>query len=390
MTSLSLKGTGSISTLNILSFLFTLHVAMPIYINSTYLSNFTSENTVGIIYSFGSILTIGTLVLVQRYINIVGNFRVIMLFLLLEFAATLGLVYFVHAPMLIISFILSFISLTVIGFNLDVFLESFSTDDITGNLRGHFLTWANVAWLISQIGVVFILIDADYKKLYLSSALILILVTILIFSRFNKFKDPVYGKPAPFWETLREIWRNKNFLSIFSSSLLLQFFFSWMVVYTPIYLINHIGFSSRETGIIFSIMLLPFILAELPLGKIADKKLGEKEIMSLGFIIMGISTIFLSLTTYKSIVLWATLLFITRVGASMVEIMSETYFFKKIGVQNVNIISVFRSMRPIAYITAPIVATVLFSIIDIRFIFVILGLLMFYGLRFSLAIEDTR
>ena len=172
---------------------------------------------------------------------------------------------------------------------------------------------------------------------------------------------------------------------------LLQFFYSWMVIYTPIYLYTHIGFSWQEIGIIFSIMLLPFVLTEAPLGKLADRKWGEKEVMSVGFIVMALATGLIAFVETKNLALWAILLFITRIGAAMVEIMSETYFFKKVHSSKADVIGFFRTMRPFAYIISPILATVLFAFfLPIKYIFLVLAIIMFLGLYSSLELKDTK
>ena len=79
----------------------------------------------------------------------------------------------------------------------------------------------------------------------------------------------------------------------------------------------------------------------------------------------------------------------------MVEIGSETYFFKKIDGSSVNFMSLYRTMRPWSYVIGPILATAALATLnqfgfDFGYIFLILGILMFYGLRWSLALEDTR
>jgi hypothetical protein len=74
----------------------------------------------------------------------------------------------------------------------------------------------------------------------------------------------------------------------------------------------------------------------------------------------------------------------------MVEIMTETYFFKKIDGASVNMMSMFRTMRPWASTIGPILAMVCLTFMDIKYIFIVLGLAMFYGLRFSLTLEDTK
>ena len=63
-----------------------------------------------------------------------------------------------------------------------------------------------------------------------------------------------------------------------------------MVIYTPIYLHEHIGLPWSDIGIIFTIMLLPFVLFEFPAGKLADGKWGEKEPPIIGIILIAVST----------------------------------------------------------------------------------------------------
>lgn len=178
--------------------------------------------------------------------------------------------------------------------------------------------------------------------------------------------------------------------AIFMVSFLLQFFYAWMVIYTPIYLHENIGFSWEIIGIIFSVMLVPFVLIERPLGWIADRYLGEKELLVAGFAIMGISTASIAFITDHNAILWGAILFMTRIGAATIEIMSDTYFFKKIDASKIYLMSLYRTVRPVAYIVAPIVASLLFVALDLKSLFVILGILMLYGIRHSLALEDTK
>jgi hypothetical protein len=73
----------------------------------------------------------------------------------------------------------------------------------------------------------------------------------------------------------------------------------------------------------------------------------------------------------------------------MVEIMNETYFFKKNPEDRPDIVSLFRMTRPLAYIIAPVIATALLQFIDYKMLFVVLGFIMFLGIRYSLTLKDT-
>ncbi len=89
---------------------------------------------------------------------------------------------------------------------------------------------------------------------------------------------------------------------------------------------------------------------------------------------------------------WDSILFVTRIGASIIEVMCDTYFFKKVDSLNANIISFFRMSNPIAYIVAPLFAVIMlnFFSLELQYLFLALGLIMFIGLKFSLSLEDTK
>ncbi len=373
----------------LLGFLFALHATLPIYINSSFLSKISNEQFVGIIYSVGSIVTILCFLFIPSILRKFGGYKTVVAFIFLELLSLIALAFMQSPVMLVLFFISSLVAIAIIGFIIDLFLENVSSNNKTGKIRGVFLTSVNIAWIISPLITSFILTNSDYWKIYIAAAVLLIPVLFLVKHNLYHFKDRQYDKTT-FLKTAKEIWSNKDIKNIFAVSFLMQFFFAWMVIYTPLYLHNHIGFNWDQIGIMFSVMLLPYVLTELPLGKIADDRLGEKEILSIGFIIMAISTGLIAFISDNNFFLWMAILFITRIGASMVEIMNETYFFKKIDPSQMAIISMFRTTKPLAYIIGPIIATTLFMFIDFKYIFIILGLLMFYGLRFSLALKDTR
>ncbi|MEK7147744.1 MAG: MFS transporter, partial [Patescibacteria group bacterium] len=160
-------------------------------------------------------------------------------------------------------------------------------------------------------------------------------------------------------------------------------------IYVPIYLHTYIGFSWYEIGIIFSIMLLPFIIFEWPAGELADKKFGEKEIMSLGFLIMfGALTFMPSLD--KMIVAWTVALFISRIGAAFIEITTESYFFKQIGPTDSGLISIFRLARGFGLISGASTGALAIAFWPFESIFLVLAFASLLGWRVSSRLRDTR
>jgi predicted MFS family arabinose efflux permease len=174
------------------------------------------------------------------------------------------------------------------------------------------------------------------------------------------------------------------------SNFLLQIFYALMIIYMPIYLNQHLGFTIEEIGIAFTIMLLPFVFIQIPVGWLADKIMGEKEFLYAGFLIMAITTMSLSFITTKSFIVWGIMLFLTRIGAAVVEIMVETYFYKKITAGDSNLINIFKMTTNVAYVVASFFASIFLLSFGMKYIWVVLGLIMLLGLRYSLRIQDTK
>ena len=163
-----------------------------------------------------------------------------------------------------------------------------------------------------------------------------------------------------------------------------------MVIYTPIYLHGNLGFGWDEIGIIFSIMLLPFVLVTFPLGKLSDK-IGEKKILALGFLIATGTVFTIPFIQEHSILIWALVLFATRVGAATIEIMSESHFFKIVKEEDVDEISFFRNTGPVSFIIAPLVAIpVLLYTPSFEFIFFALSAILLLGLFITLRLKDVK
>jgi MFS family permease len=163
-----------------------------------------------------------------------------------------------------------------------------------------------------------------------------------------------------------------------------------MIIYMPIYLHQYLGFSWEKIGLIFTIMLIPFVLVDYPLGRWSDK-IGEKKILAAGFIIISLFTIIIFFIKTESALVWALVLFATRIGAAIVEVMNESYFFKEIRPSDAGLISFFRNMIPLGFIIAPLVAIPLLLFVpSFKYLFFILGIITFAGFFISLRLRDVK
>lgn len=375
----------------VIGFVFNLSYAIPTYVNSTFLAHLPNmtDSLVGIIYTASSVLALAVFLEMPDILRRFNNFKTTLALLFACMISLMGLSTGEHALVIIGAFLVNFVSIALINFTLDIFLEQFSTDSKTGRIRGIYFTVTNAAWLLAPL-ITSALLGEDniYGTMYAASGILLIPAILLVFFGLREVKDPPFNR-VPFWRTLAEVWANNDIKGIFLVDFLLQFFYAWMIIYAPIYLHDTIGFDWTQIGIILTVMLIPFPVLGAPLGRLADWH-GEKKILISGFAIMALSTISIAFVTDHSMAVWAAILFMTRVGAASVEVMVETYFFKHVNATNANIITFSRMMRPFAYVISPIIAAILFTVFDIKGLFIFLGLLVLYGIRFTSKLKETR
>lgn len=380
----------SFTTIYTATFLVAFHVFLMVYINSSFLNQFVSEKYVGLLYIIGSLSSITAIIILPTILRLFGNYFTLILLTIFEIFILLGLAFIQKATIILPLFIAHLVVFQIMLINIDIFFETFQKKETdTGSKKGIALTIINLGLILSVLTAGFILKNNDFWKIYLISALIMIPFFIIILTRFRKFKDPVYSNLKT-TNTIKKIRENKNIKNIFIAQFLLKFFYSLMVIYMPIYLHDHVGFSWPEISIMFTIMLLPFVLLEIPAGKIADKWLGEKEILLIGFIITALFTIIISFISIPSFLLWTAILFLTRIGASLIEISTESFFFKHVKGDDASIISFFRMTHPLAYVVGPIIAIITLQFMPYQYIFLVLGIIMLIGIKYALSITDTK
>ena len=381
-TGLTTAPAATLYALYLTSFLFALHYALPLYISSSFLSQFFSQKTLGLLYAASSLILIFLFVQMPRILKTFGALRTTLAFILLEIASLAGLAYGESALTVALVFIANQALVSVIFFNLDVFFETFSKDATTGTVRGIMLTVFNVAILLGPLLAGIILTNGDYFKVFLVSAALLVPALWIFFVHFSTFKDSKYKKVA-YIETVRDIILARHpkdeIRHALVASLLMRFFYSWMIIYTPLYLHGDLGFSWSAIGTIFTIMLLPFVLFEAAVGAFADARSNEPTVMRVGFLIAAVFTGILPFVGSSSLALWAVLLFGTRVGISFVEVASESYFFKHVTSADTNALSVFRNANPVAFLIGPALASLLLLFMPMQYLFLVLALVLLYG-----------
>lgn len=381
----------SLAVLYFLAPILAISTALPVFIQSNFLKGFISVSMVGLFFVIANIFSFFAILVFPKFIRKISNFKITLFVVSLSLTSLLFLSFVTNIWLVLLFFATLTVSSSLIWINMDIFLETFSDNNKTGRIRTLFFTFMNAGWIIAPTLAGHLARNDSYNIVYVVAALSLIpFIVILLKKQKTLDKGDIIYKKNDIKGNFKKLVNERNLKGIFVIALLLQVFYSAAIVFIPIYLHEYIGLSWNVLGIIFSIMLIPFVLIEIPAGIIADKKLGEKEILSLGLFILILSLVLFYSVSFKSAILWGALLFFSRVGAALVESMRESYFFKMVDIEDLDMINLFRTSGPLGYLVGTAIGGLASFFFPIQFIFLFVAIVLLVGFYYIYIIEDTK
>lgn len=376
----------------ILAVLFSLQTLIVAYSNSTYIEQFVSPSVVGLLYSFSASISVLIFLYITHVLRRVGNVQLTLMIGVVYLLALITLATSTIPSLSVIAFVTFLVINPLLFLSMDIFSETLigTNESITGSRKGLTLTLMSVAAVVAPLLMALIVGDnqENLYRTYLVSASVFLLFLLLVKFLFTDFIDPPYRE-----QRLRgvatQFWRDKNLRNVIFSHLFLQLFFSWMVIYVPLYLASVLHFSWEAIGSIMAVALISYVIFEYPVGYLADHYYGEKEMMAIGFLIIILSMSSIAFMGSAGVVWWMVLMFVSRAGASMVEATTESYFFKHTDGSNPQMLSLFRLTRPLATVFGALLGSILLLFIPFSLAFVVLATCLLPALYTTSRIEDT-
>ncbi len=379
---------GKLRFISFISFLLGFSGSLLVYIESSYFKLSLGNDDVSLFYFLAYVIILLGLLNMHKIIKWIGKSTSFFLFFFLQICAMAILIMVPPSIFGIFLLMVNIITAYLMFVILDIIMESYSEDKKSGRIRGLHMTFVNIGFIFGPFISVRILEMYDYSGLFLLSMLINMVIFIVgligLRGGNNKFNGDITVR-----DLVKKIFINKDLMRIYWVSFILEFFYAFMTVYIPLYLLE-LGISWTSIGIIFTIMLVPFVVVDYPVGVIADKKLGEKEMIIFALFVMSFSTIAVFFIESTSIVVWSLVLLTTRIGAAMIETLRDSYFYKKIDGDDMDVISFFRTSRSVAYISAMAVAALLLIVFSIKWMFLFLGLTILLALYPAFNLVDNK
>jgi MFS family permease len=383
-----MKDPKAIFALLVLSFTITIGLSLPAYSQSSFLEQFIKPEYIGLYFAILNILSVVSMFLYPSLIRKIGNFKASLWIFPL---AVIGLFVtgLTQNPLLILLFIIcQCLALNLLYVNIDLAAETVVDEEHVGRLRSYMLTSINIAWLISPILMGLIAAKIGYQAVYLFAGAFILLSIPFLKKHFlhgaTTFSHRHFRNTVAIFKKRSDLW------GISALSVILQIFYCLLTLYLPLRLHQELNFSWEQIGVLFTIMLLPFVILQIPAGKLADKKWGEKEMMIASLIIMLISSAIIGWYSGTSFIFWMILLVFSKIGAAIFEAMNETYFFKKIHPGDVDLINFFRAFRPFGWLIGSLFAFIFLKFFGLNQLFYGLAIILFFGLFPAIIIKDTK
>jgi len=374
-----------------LVFLWALSFSLPHYIQTSFLEQFVALDKVGYITMFASIVVLIVLVVYPKLIKKYSNYSVTMFILILNIINVLYLISVENTGLVLISYTIQAVTIFLLFINMDIFLEDSSEDRTTGRVRTIYMFFMHLAVIIGALAMGFIAGNADrYWLVYLIAGIILVPAVVILVVQHKRLKDHVRYEDRKTKDLIKIFAKNRDLRNVLFIGFVNRFFYAVMALFVPIFFHQEIGFSWWEISIMFTVMLLPFIIFQMPAGNLADRFIGEKEILVFGLIVMALSVGAMFFIQSDSLIAWTAVLVVTRIGASLVEAMIDVYFFKTVKKKDIDVINFFRGARPAAWIVVSLVSIVILAFFDISYMFLFLAVLLLIGVRPALALHDTK
>jgi MFS family permease len=362
--------------------------AILFYVMSYYFRLASGTENVSLFYTVSYAIVLLVLLNMHKVVRKLGKSNVFYFSILAKIIAVTVLSVIKPSP-LAIAFLMAYIVFDSLEWvSIDIILESFSQDKMSGRIRGVHLTVFNLGFLLGPFLSTRILEGFNFQGIF-TCILILNCITFLMALVGLRSVNHRFDQKLKVIDVVKKVFRLKNVMRIYYISFVLEFFFALMVIYAPLYLLD-MGISWSQIGVIFTIMLVPFVLLQYPAGILADKKIGEKEMIIVSLVLMTLSTVGVYFIHSLSVLVWGIALFATRIGAALVEILRDSYFYKKIDGHDVDLINFFRTSMPVAYILSTALSAFILLFFSLKIAFILVALVVLSALYPAFRLEDNK
>ncbi len=266
----------------------------------------------------------------------------------------------------------------------EAFIKDISPTKKRGEFRSFFGTFANAGMLMGSLIGGFLAAGFGIRSPYFFAAILLFVPLILVFGMKDRRSNTNKNQAVrDFLPVLKGFLQQRELKLLALCTVSLYFWYAVKWVFGPLFLLSQ-DFSPSIIGIWLAVSVLPFLLFQIPIGKLSDQ-IGQSKIIYLGFLI---STLFLIPLGFMSSIssLLATI-FIVSIGTAFAEPLIEAKVTDIVPKERYGAYSgIFEFTKTFGLIMGPVVASIFvysfgisYSFIPAVIIFILTLLLLLYN-----------
>ncbi len=307
-------------------FLFSVFIGAIITVHPLYLNQFLEKaELVGLVAAITSLAGMAFSIPAGVLSDKLGRKRLLIASFLLLSAVLLVFFLNTHLYALIVLQIAFGFAMAPAWVISEAFIKDISPVDRRGEFRSVFGTFANAGMFIGPVIGGLLADQFNIRTPYLFSALLLLASLLLVFklkdynrngTRNAKSKEM---RREDLLAVLKEFGQHRELNVLALCTVALFFWYSAKWVFGPL-LLHHLGYSPFVIGVWMGISAAPFLLFQIPLGKIGDR-IGKTRLIYLGFVISAIFII--PLGFLRSLPSLLVTIFIISLGTTFVEPLIE-------------------------------------------------------------------
>ena len=208
----------------------------------------------------------------------------------------------------------------------EAFIKDISPVGRRGEFRSVFGTFASAGWLTGPLIGGFLAEQFGLRTPYFFAAILFFVPVILALElkddHWNENRNPereVAVEENEFFALVTEFLRQRELKVLALGTLSLYFWYAVKWIFGPLFL-HYLGYSPFIIGLWLAISSAPYLIFQIPLGKLGDK-IGKTKLICLGFVI---STIFIiPLGFLESLSSLLATIFIISLGTTLVDPLIE-------------------------------------------------------------------
>jgi O-antigen/teichoic acid export membrane protein len=241
------------------------------------------------------------------------------------------------------------------------------------------------------------------RATYLVSGMMLIPLYIFMRHYYRTIEEPRM-RGGHTLKALTKLRHNADLRAAFATSITFEIFVSVLAIYAAPMITSALGISIQlYLAVMLPISLISGIVLPYYIGVLADKKVGEKEFIVLGTIIMSSSALLLPFITDDNLMIGTNSIFyisifllIVRLGTTLCQTAVYSYFYKKVDKRDADMTALFSISWPIGLVIAPIIGAIAnacsyyLNSDNYTIIFILLSLCTAYSLKYVFKMKDTK